>query len=255
MTFCAEMQSMSEPASSVCVFAPVARKVQRRVVLRRWLSWLQNTVWPVSILFMLMVLWALRGSMSVVAALWGAWGLWKISGLVFSWLSRPGAFNALALWDCAAGRREAFASAWWFEDCQESSEAAQRHQKAILKPAMSRLPNDLPVRPPRCLMVPLLLVILGTCIGAMRMPNQDMLRLDDAMAVKAAEAVKELAKLDLEKKKLRGLKVEEQRQIEDLKAKLDQTATELANAVGKDAKQMLAELERRAREAEKIADD
>lgn len=258
MTFCAEMQSMSEPASSVCVFAPVARKVQRRVVLRRWLSWLQNTVWPVSILFMLMVFWALRGSMSVVAALWGAWGLWKISGLVFSWLSRPGAFNALALWDCAAGRREAFASAWWFEVCQESSEAAQRHleaQKAILKPTMSRLPNDLPVRPPRCLMVPLLLVILGTCIGAMRMLNQDMLRLDDAMAVKATEAAKELAKLDLEKKKFRGLKVEEQRQIEDLKAKLDQTATELANAVGKDAKQMLAELERRAREAEKIADD
>ncbi|MFM7605501.1 MAG: hypothetical protein ACKO8Z_09915 [Prosthecobacter sp.] len=82
-----------------------------------------------------------------------------------------------------------------------------------------------------------------------------MLRLDDAMAVKAAKAAKELTKLDMEKKKLRGLKAEEQKQIEDLKAKLDQTAAELAHAAGMDAKQVLAELERRAREAEKLADD
>ncbi|MBL9181933.1 MAG: hypothetical protein JNN17_07320 [Verrucomicrobiaceae bacterium] len=249
---------MSEPASPACVFAPVARKVQGRVVLRRWLAWLQKTVWPVSIVLALMMLWALRGGASIVAALWCTLALWKIGGLVFAWLRRPGAFSALALWDSAAGRREAFANAWWFEDRREASEAAQRHveaQKAALTPAMSKLSSDLPLRPARSLLLPLLLVMLGSLISAVRTPTEEILVLDDVMAAKAAEAAKELAKLDLDKKKLAGLKAEEQKQVEDLKAKLEQTAAELADAGGKDAKQVLAELERRARDAEKLAED
>lgn len=252
------MHGMSEPASPACVFAPVARKVQGRVVLRRWLAWLQKTVWPVSIVLALMMLWALRGGASIVAALWCTLALWKIGGLVFAWLRRPGAFSALALWDSAAGRREAFANAWWFEDRREASEAAQRHveaQKAALTPAMSKLSSDLPLRPARSLLLPLLLVMLGSLISAVRTPTEEILVLDDVMAAKAAEAAKELAKLDLDKKKLAGLKAEEQKQVEDLKAKLEQTAAELADAGGKDAKQVLAELERRARDAEKLAED
>ena len=252
------MHGMSEPASPACVFAPVARKVQGRVVLRRWLSWLQNTVWPVSIVLALMMLWALRGGMSIVAALWCTLALWNIGGLVFVWLRRPGAFSSLALWDSATGRREAFANAWWFEDRLEASEAAQRHveaQKAALTPAMSKLSSDLPLRPARSLLVPLVLVMLGSLISAVQTPTEEILVLDDVMAAKAAEAAKELAKLDLDKKKLAGLKAEEQKQVEDLKAKLEQTAAELADAGGKDAKQVLAELERRARDAEKLAED
>lgn len=252
------MRGMSEPASPAGVFAPVARKVQGRVVLRRWLSWLQKTVWPVSIVLGLMMLWALRGGASIVAALWCTLALWKIGGLVFAWLRRPGAFSALALWDSAAGRREAFANAWWFEDRREASEAAQRHveaQKAALTPAMSKLSSDLPLRPARSLLVPLLLVMLGSLISAVQTPTEEILVLDDVMAAKAAEAAKELAKLDLDKKKLAGLKAEELKQVEDLKAKLEQTAAELADAGGKDAKQVLAELERRARDAEKLAED
>lgn len=252
------MRGMSEPASPACVFAPVARKVQGRVVLRRWLAWLQKTVWPVSIVLGLLMLWALRGGASIVAALWCTLALWKIGGLVFAWLRRPGAFSALALWDTAAGRREAFANAWWFEDRREASEAAQRHveaQKAALTPAMSKLSSDLPLRPARSLLLPLLLVMLGSFISAVQTPTEEILVLDDVMAAKAAEAAKELAKLDLDKKKLAGLKAEEQKQVEDLKAKLEQTAAELADAGGKDAKQVLAELERRARDAEKLAED
>jgi len=255
---CAEMRGMSEPAHPACVFAPVARKVQGRVMMRRWLSWLEHTVWPVSIVLGLMLLGAIRGGMSIVAALWITWALWMLGGLVFSWLLRPGAFSALALWDSAAGRREAFASAWWFEDRNEASEAARRHveaQKVALARAMGRLKQDLPLRPARALMVPLVLVMLGSLISAGRTPKEDVLILDEAMAAKAAEAAKDLAKLDVEKKKLKGLNADEQKQIEDLKAKLDQTAAELADAAGKDAKQVLAELERRARDAEKLAED
>ena len=255
---CAEMRIMRELANPASVFAPVARKVQGRVMMRRWLSWLQHTVWPVSIVLTLMMLWAIRGGLSIVAALWMTWALWKVGGLVVAWLRRPGAFSALALWDSAAGRREAFASAWWFENRNEASESARRHveaQKAVLEPAMGRLKQDLPLRPGRALLVPLMLVMLGSLISAVRTPKEDVLILDEAMAAKAAEAAKEMSKLDVEKKKLKGLNAEEQKQIEDLKAKLDQTAAELADAAGKDAKQVLAELERRARDAEKLAED
>jgi hypothetical protein len=164
-----------------------------------------------------MLLGAIRGGMSIVAALWITWALWMLGGLVFSWLLRPGAFSALALWDSAAGRREAFASAWWFEDRNEASEAARRHveaQKVALARAMGRLKQDLPLRPARALMVPLVLVMLGSLISAGRTPKEDVLILDEAMAAKAAEAAKDLAKLDVEKKKLKGLNADEQKQIE-----------------------------------------
>ena len=80
---CAEMRIMSELANPASVFAPVARKVQGRVMMRRWLSWLQHTVWPVSIVLTLMMLWAIRGGLSIVAALWMTWALWKVGGLWF----------------------------------------------------------------------------------------------------------------------------------------------------------------------------
>lgn len=250
------MQDMSEPVISACVFAPVARKVQGRVVLRRWLAWLHLTVWPCSIVLMLMLLWALRGGISIVVALWSTWVLWKTAGLLLNWLRRPGAFNALALWDAAAGRRESFACAWWFEDHREVSAAALRHmesQKQALQPALGRLAADLPLRPARSLLIPLGLVMLGSFIGAVRTPQDERLILDQTMVAKAAETAKKLAKMNLQHQKLNGLRPDEQKQIEDLKAKLDQTAAELADAAGKEAKQVLAELERRARDAEKLA--
>ncbi|MBL9131390.1 MAG: hypothetical protein JNG86_09335, partial [Verrucomicrobiaceae bacterium] len=152
----------------------------------------------------------------------------------------------------------AFASAWWFETSGEASETARRHveaQKTMLEPAMKDLKKDLPLRPSRRLILPLVLVMAGSLISAVRTPKEEILLVDDAMAAKAAESARELAKIDLEKKKLTGLKEDEQRQVEDLKAKLGQTAAELANAAGKDARQVLAELERRARDAEKLAEE
>jgi hypothetical protein len=250
---------MSEsPSTTPATFAPVARRVRTRVALRRWLGLLDHLLWPVSIGLALMMLWALRGGTTVVVALWGVWAGWIAACLIVAWIRRPGEFSALALWDAAKGRREAFASAWWFETRDDSSEAARKHveaQKAMLEPAMRDLTKDLPLRPSRRLVLPLVLVLAGSLISAVRTPKEEVLLVDDEMAAKAAESARELAKVDLEKNKLTGLKEDEQKQIEDLKAKLDQTAAELADAAGKDARQVLAELERRARDAEKLAEE
>ena len=249
---------MSEPDSSAGIFAPVARKVRARVALRRWIALLGRTVWPVSIVLGLMILWALSGGVAIVVALWTAWLLWQVGGLIWSWMKRPGEFSALALWDSATGRREAFASAWWFETQGDATDTARHHmekQKGVLDSAMGRLSQDLPLKPTRWLFLPFALVLLGTLVSAVRTPKEEILIVDDEMAAKAAESAQKLAKLDIDKKKLAGLDESEQQQIEELKAKVGQTAAELADAAGKDAKQVMAELERRARDAEKLADD
>ncbi|MBE2287197.1 MAG: hypothetical protein IAE77_27325 [Prosthecobacter sp.] len=237
-------------------FASAAQKVRRWVVLRRWLDLLRMTWIPAALVIALILLAALRGG-----GLFSAWaGLigWMVGSLAYAWWQRPSEFSALALWDQAAGRREAFASAWWFENRGEGGEAARAHiaaQRVVLPQALPALTKDLPLRPDRWLSVPLLLALLGSFLSVITAPPSNAVPMDETMVAKAADEAKKLAQTDWEKKKLAGLTEDEHQQIENLKQKLDQTATELANSAGKDARDVLAELERRARDAEKLADD
>ncbi len=252
------MPIMDQTVSLTPAFAPVAQRVQVWVVLRRWLAVLRMTLIPASLVLVLLVLAALRGSGLAFSPWLGLFG-WLVGSLGYAWWQRPGQFSALALWDQAAGRREAFASAWWFEQHAEEGAAARAHidaQRAVLAQAWpASLKQDLPLRPDRWLAVPLLIAILGSFISIVIAPPSTVVEMDPEMTRKAAAEAKKLAQTDWEKKKLAGLKDEEAKQVEDLKQKLQKTATDLANAGGKDARDVLAELERRAREAEKLAEE
>ena len=239
------------------VFAPVAQRVRLWVTLRRWLAVLRMTVIPASLVLVLMILATLRGVIAVFNP-WLGLLVWLAGGLAYAWWQRPGAFSALALWDQAAGRREAFASAWWFEHRDEGGEAAKAHvsaQREVLPQALTALKQDLPLRPDRWLAVPLLIAILGSFISIVTAPPSEVVEMDEEMTGRAAEEAHKLAQTDWEKKKLAGLNADENKQVEDLKQKLQKTAADLANAAGKDARDVLAELERRARDAEKLADE
>jgi len=252
------MPRMSQTASHNPAFALVAQRVQAWVALRRWLAVLRMTLIPASLVLVLLVLAALRGS-SVVFSPWLGLVVWLAGSLGYAWWRRPGEFSALALWDQAAGRREAFASAWWFEKNAEEGETARAHidaQREILAQAWpASLKQDLPLRPDRWLALPLLIAILGSFITIITAPPSEVVVMDQEMTRKAAEEAKKLAQTDWEKKKLAGLKEEESKQVEDLKQKLQKTAADLAQAGGKDARDVLAELEKRAREAEKLAEE
>jgi hypothetical protein len=228
------------------------------VVLRRWLAVLRMTLIPASLVLVLLVLAALRGS-GLAISLWLALFGWLVGSLGYVWWRRPGQFSALALWDQAAGRREAFASAWWFEQHAEEGAAARAHidaQRTVLAQAWpATLKQDLPLRPDRWLAVPLLIALLGSFISIVTAPPSTAVEMDPEMTRKAATEAKKLAQTDWEKKKLAGLKDEEAKQVEDLKQKLQKTAADLAKAEGKDARDVLAELERRARDAEKLAEE
>ncbi len=255
---CDVLKTMSAaPADTAPTFAEAARRVHVWVTLRRWLGVLRMTFIPATLVMVLLMLSLLRGSALLVTP-WIGLLLWLAGSLAYAWWRRPGEYNALALWDQSAGRREAFASAWWFEQRQEGGDFARSHvaaQRASLPDALPMLRRDLPLRPDRWLALPLGVAILGSFVSIVTAPRSDEVLMDAAMSRTAAEEARKLSQTDWEKKKLAGLEEDEKKQVEDLKQKLQKTAEDLANANGKDARSVLADLERRARDAEKLADE
>jgi len=250
------MSAMNPALASESCFAPAARKVRTWVVLRRWLTVLRMTVIPACLVLLLLAVAMLRGF--PLPSPWLGLLLWLAAAAAYAWWQRPGEFSALALWDEAAGRREAFASAWWFEQRQEDSAAARDHiaaQQPLLSAALPALARDLPLRPDRWLALPLLIAITASFISIVTAPPSTAIPMDAEMSRKAAEEAAKLARTDWEKKKLAGLLEDEQKQVEELQQKLQKTAEDLANTSGQDARSVLAELERRARDAEKLADE
>jgi hypothetical protein len=240
-------------------FTAVVPRVMGWVWLRRWLTLLGRTVWPASAAILLSgaLAWSWRPG-SVSWAVWLSFLAWLTAAAVIIWRTRPGAYSALALWDQSKGRREAFAAAWWFErqpaPLPENARLHVQTQQEALAIALPDLRRDLPLRPDRWLLFPLACALLLTSFNlALRQPS-DVLLVDDAMRQKALEEAQKLAKGDFDKKNLEGLKTDEQKELEQLKANLKQTAQDLEQAGGKDARQVMSELERRAREAEKLAE-
>jgi hypothetical protein len=247
---------MTAAPSSGSLFAPVAQQVQRRVWLRRWLAGLVAVIWP------LVITQILLGGFLLLYGVSPAWGsalllvAWLVGMAVMTTLQQPSLYSVLALWDASRGQREAFASAWWFEQQAGRSPAAQAHweaQRLNLQEALPNLGTDLPIRLPRILILPVLVAALFAGIIIIS-STSDEIPLDPAMLAAAQAEADKLARTDWEKKNLAGLEESEKADLEKLKENLKATAASLENAQGQDARQVMSDLERRAREAEKLAE-
>ncbi|MDZ4288040.1 MAG: hypothetical protein U0984_08780 [Prosthecobacter sp.] len=250
---------MPDSPQSSPTFAAVAQRVMLRVWLRRWLALLGRTVWLVTALVALPAILGLAWQASLPSMLiWLVLLAWLVATAAVMWRSRPGPFSALAFWDQVKGRREAFAAAWWFEQQGTPlTEAEQRHvetQRSAMAEALPALNRDLPLRPHRWLWLPPTLALLVSILTIALPDHGDTLLVDEAMKQKALEEANKLAQTDWNKKKLEGLKAEEQKALDQLKENLKQTAQNLEQAGGKDAREVMSDLERRAREAEKLAE-
>jgi hypothetical protein len=249
---------MSAEASPSPAFAPVARQVAWRVGVCRWLGWLARSLWPVVAAVVVLIAMAFLTGRSWFASLaWLTVVAWLLVPLGLVLWRRPDHYSILALWDRSAGRREAFASAWWFEQQSVLTEAQRYHveaQKASLPQALQSLASDLPLRPHRWLWLPFALPVLGLLISQSLHPLPEVTTLDESMQQIAKREAQQIVQTDWEKKKLEGLNAEEQAALEKLKASLKQTAEDLEKAGGKDARDVMSDLERRAREAEKLAE-
>jgi hypothetical protein len=249
---------MSAAVSSHSTFAPIAQKVALRVAFQRGLKLLTLTLWPAAALTSLLILAAsVTGLRSwIVFALIGL-VLWPLAVLALVFWRSPGYYSVLALWDQAAKRREAFASAWWFEQQPTQTEAQKLHletQKQLLADALPQLAKDLPLPLNRWLILPFVLCFAGLWITETLHPTAEIVTLDDAMERIAKKEADQLAQMNWDKKKLEGLQADEQAALEKLKQNLKQTAEELEKSGGKEAREVMSSLESRAREAEKLAE-
>ncbi|MES2594732.1 MAG: hypothetical protein V4662_05335 [Verrucomicrobiota bacterium] len=246
------------PASTDATFAPVARQVARRVAWRRGLGWLATSLWWIVAAVAISSLLAILTGRSVfVISTWTLVTGWLALAAFHAFGRKPGLYSVLSLWDQKAGRREAFASAWWFEQQSDLTVAQRAHidaQQALLPEAQKSLAKDLPLQPHRWLWLPLALAVAALFVSAIVHPAPETLTLDEKMGQKARQEAQKLAETDWQKKNLEGLSTEEKAALEKLKESLKQTAEDLENAGGKDARDVMSDLEKRAREAEKLAE-
>jgi hypothetical protein len=240
------------------VFAHAARQVARRVMLRRWLAALARTLWFVAGILLLMLLSSMALGLAILASLtWLVIALWGLLTLGWTFWRRPGHYSILALWDRAAGRREAFANAWWFESRANLTEAQLSHilvQQEILTGAMKSLPKDLPLHFHRHLWLPPVLALSGLLLARTLDTARPVILVDAAMQQVARDEAARLARADWQKKNLEGLTADEKAELEKLRQNLGQTAEDLEKSGGMDARDVMSSLERRAREAEKLAE-
>lgn len=238
-------------------FANILPRVMRRVVMRRWLALLGHTGWITACILI-----------AAIAAVWffaGAFvtwlpvalvALWLLGTLVASHVMRPGGYAALALWDETTGRREAFASAWWFEQQEQRTAAQDDHigaQQARLSEELPGLRDALPLRPVRAVWIAPVIALLAFALPQVLGTRVIRETVDKDMLRKAREEGKKLAGKDWEKKNLAGLTEREKKELKKLKESVQKTAKDLENSGGKDAREVLSDLEKRAREAEKLA--
>ena len=254
----ATMTGSVSPAS--LTFAEAARRVQHRLVIRKSLEFLLKTwVWA-----------ALAVAALAIARLMGsAWVTWDVVvSLLSVWIAgclflavwrKADPYSALAFWDQAASRGDAFANAWWFEQQprDKRSRGQDYHlaaQRTALPAAMPQMHRDVALPETRWLV----LFPVGV-LALLLIPVPHHGALPDPVLSEAARGVakkegQKLADKKLDSDKMNALTAQEKTELEKLQAKVQETAKALEQQETKTAREVLGELERRAREAEQLAE-
>lgn len=246
------------PAAAASTFAEVSRCVLRRLLLRRALQRVVQTL-PFAAAALALVI-VLRAT----GVAWPGFGLtlglglaWIAGCFAFAWRRRPGAYGALAFWDQQTGRRDAFANAWWFEQ-QPARDPAQdfhlREQLRELPAALPALRRDIALPDLRLLgSVPLLLIALALIPGGKGLHPPDASLTDVGRRLAEREGQK-LAEKKLDPGSMAALKEDEKEELEKLQQKIAETAKSLGRQKAGTARGVLSELDKRARDAEKLAE-
>ena len=238
-------------------FAEAAARATRRLVLADWCALIARTAVPVFAIAL--VLWVVLRRFGIQDHAWWAVALvpaWLAANALAAWSRRPAPFEALAAWDRAAGRREMFASAWFFENADATTPGAMLHlarAKVRLRDDHAQLARALPLRRSVAMWIAPLLFLAFAISGWLRLPIAAENRtLSAGTRARASKAGTDLAKQSAVLAPLKGLSDEEKKRLEQLRAALDETAKKLG--LMETPRDLLEELERRAREAEKIAE-
>ena len=235
----------------------------QRIFLAKWFEALAGSA---LVIYPLLALVALAGWLLDVAVL--RVSFWHVSAVVASWVGltglwarrrRPDAVAALALWDERAGRDEVFTSALCFEALTEPEIAEQLHLRRArrqLEQDEPRLVHDLPAPlRHRAWLLPLLALLLVAVIPAQPAATGEQI-VDTADRERAIEAAEEFARqAELDEIDTAGLDEEEKQKLKELEEALKESTKRLKElSDGDSARDVLAELEAMAHEAEKLSD-
>lgn len=241
-------------------FSAASKRVVRWVVVRRWIALLGRTGWLATAVLAVVCAVIGFGSATMSARLSippGLFVIWLAGAWVFAWLRRPGAYSAFALWDQAAGRHEAFANAWWFDQLADKTAPQAEHiaaQLPILTEARHRLTRDLPVRWAKSAFAVPAVTLLAVIVSWWAGPRTAREFLDERQQQIARESAARMASPEWQKKNLARLAAPAKQELEKLKENIQKTAKDLQSSGNKDARQVLSSLENRARDAEKLTE-
>jgi hypothetical protein len=238
------------------VFGAASGQVMQRVVWRRFWALMLRVGLPIlgGVLGLALVWAALGGGLMPLLVAVLAVLLVAVGFFTWIWRGRPSQYAVWALWDREAGRREAFAAAWSYEQRAQMTEGEARHwqgQAQLLPEALGRLRRDLPLpKLGRLVWVGVGLMGIGLTGGWVAAVTRGPTLNAEMLAAALAEAGR-LAKLEVKAEKLAALTEAERKQLE---AQVQGAAEALAESAGKTAREVLDVLEQRAREAEKMAE-
>lgn len=248
-------------SSSEVSLAPLAERVQRRLMRIRFREWMSRgqILVPLVGIVAIVALRVLRqwrsGEIWVAIALLLAWmGL----GLLWIMLRRPGRLESLMVWDERSGAKDMFSSAWFFEQkSQDLSEGEKRHlQRAKLNVCQVQddVEEGLPL--PSVTRLGWMVVFLLTfALVPLLRPGiaAGDAELSDDMLDEARRQALELADKTAAMKTMEGLSAEEKEEAKKLQEMVKEVSEELNKSDGKSAREVLSALEERARAAEKLA--
>ncbi len=247
-----------KPTAAPITFALVAKSVQHRLVLRKALLWLLQT-WPYAAGgLVLMAILRLLGmhSIGLGVALFLLMS-WAVGCLAWAFKKMPKPYAAFSFWDRAANRSDSFANAWWFESQAQRAPGEQLHldrEVARLPVALQKLKTDIVLPDVRKLAaLPVCALALLLIPAGDGLPFSDPALTIEGKKLATAEGRK-LAEKKLDADKLKALNEAEKKEIEKLQNKIQETAKSLQQDTAKTTREVLAELEKQAHDAERLAD-
>lgn len=241
-------------------FHQVAETVARRWTTIHWLRAMRGTILWLAFGLLILVL-----GMRLAGIRWSDG--WAVFAVVIAWVigtriwaarRRPNGFAALAAWDESAGRGEMFASAEFFEEHERDHPGEIHHREMSrrkLAEELPKLPEQLPL--PRMnwqWAAPLL--VLAFAFSPLFKPQLAAVdqKIGDEIAEEARKEAEDLEKELEQMAAAKGLTPEEKAQFEEVVKKAQETASkDMKNAADKTTRELLEELEERARAAEKMA--
>lgn len=249
---------MSEalPARTV-QFAGAARRVIRWLWLRKALRAMTRTVPFIAGLLAILIALRVMGFTWSSARLAATFILlWIVGAFLSAWWRKPQPYAALAFWDAQTKRSDAFANAWWFESQPQRNRGQEHHlaaQCGELQVALLSLRRDIPLPDLSWLAaLPVLLLTLIIMPGNGRsLPGAKLT--DEGRRIAGREG-KKLAEKKIDAEKMKALSADEKKELENLQRDIAGTAKALEQQKSETVRDVLSELEKRARDAEKLAE-